>query len=74
MSDEKKAHDEANIIPDDALEDVHGGGSGGKPTTVTGKLASGDILGHLDGVNNDTLFAGPGDDSRFNLGMPPSKK
>lgn len=52
-------------FPDDEDVEGHMFGSlsglglrpGGKPTTVT--------AGVFDGVNNDTLFAGPGDDSRF---------
>lgn len=69
MSDEKKPEK----IADEDLVGVSGGRPGGKPTTVTANLKD-DFIGFSDGVNNDTLFAGSGDDSKFNLGMPGRKK
>jgi hypothetical protein len=66
--------DPTQLTPEQ-LSEVHGGRPGGKPTTVTGKLLGDDIISLTDGVNNDTLFAGPGDDDKsFNLGMPGHKK
>lgn len=53
MTDEKDTpKDEPEQLTDEQLAEVAGGRPGGKPTTVTARL---------DGVNNDTLFAGAGD-------------
>ncbi|MEM6621328.1 MAG: hypothetical protein AAF674_03810 [Pseudomonadota bacterium] len=65
--------DDAGVpLTDEQLKGVAGGRPGGKPTTTTGKLLAADIV---EGVNNDTLFAGSGSDEKgFNLGMPPTAK
>ena len=61
MNEDEK--DEINIeiepLSAEDMNDVVGGRPGGKPTTTTGRYAT----DFIDGVNNDTLFAGPGDDS-----------
>ena len=66
--------DEINIevepLTAEDMKDVVGGRPGGKPTTTTANFAA----DFIDGVNNDTLFAGSGDDSKFNLGMPGKKR
>lgn len=72
MAEDEK--DPTQLTPED-LKEVQGGRRS-TPTTVTGKVKGGDfITSFTDGVNNDTLFAGTGDDAKsFNLGMPPTKK
>lgn len=53
-------------LSDETLSDVHGGGkrSIGSLSRMTGNDT-------IVGVNNDTLFAGSGDDGKsFNIGMP----
>ena len=75
MTGDDKDDDLLRPITDADMEDVVGGRPGGKPTTATGTMLNTDVIsGITDGVNNDTLFAGPGDDevSKFNIGMPPS--
>ena len=67
--------DEINIdvepLTAEEMQDVVGGRPGGKPTTTTANFAR-DLI---DGVNNDTLFAGsPKDTTNFNLGMPGKKR
>ena len=67
--------DEINIevepLTAEEMKDVVGGRPSGKPTTTTGRYAA----DFIDGVNNDTLFAGsPSDGTSFNLGMPGKKR
>lgn len=62
--------DAPETIKDVDLSDVVGGRPGGKPTTTTGRWEKDAIFGVQDGVNNDTLFAGPGDDDDFIIGGP----
>ena len=68
IDDDKKDEGDPDIIKEDDLQGVTGG--------LRRKGFVANFYGDqktLDGVNNDTLFAGAGDDS-FNIGMPPMKK
>ena len=69
MSDDNEKDDDPQILSETDLSGVQGGRRL-SPTTVTGKMLETDLI---DGVNNDTLFAGSGDDKSFNLGMPGKK-
>lgn len=65
--------DDPEMITDVDLNGVVGGRRT-TPTTVTGKLVGNDTIVGIDGVNNDTLFAGSGDDDRFGSGKFKLKK
>ncbi len=77
MSKDKSDSPDENVeqLTDEQLDDVIGAGKftlgrTGKPTTVTGKIIPDTINA---GVNNDTLFAGPGD-SIFKPGIKGTDK
>ena len=65
--DDKDNKDDIIPIADDALGHLTGGRRS-TPTTVTGQIVSDDLTIGVNGVSNDTLFAGVGDDiSNLNI-------